>query len=60
MARLPTECQWTQGDRPLAGRPFIEPTDLTGEDLLTVPVDIERLDIYTLPGSRRNVARGGA
>lgn len=34
-------------DHPLASRPFIKPADLTGEDLLTVPVDIERLDIYT-------------
>ena len=31
---------------PLAGRPFAEPSDLTGEDLLTVPVTPDRLDIY--------------
>lgn len=32
---------------PLAGRAYIEPADLLGEDLLTVPVTVERLDIYT-------------
>lgn len=31
----------------LAGRDHIEPADLLGEDLLTVPVTVERLDIYT-------------
>jgi len=31
----------------LAGRPFIRPQDLAPEDLLTVPVEVERLDIYT-------------
>jgi len=31
----------------LAGRDRIEPADLLGEDLLTVPVTVERLDIYT-------------
>ncbi|WP_210526635.1 LysR family transcriptional regulator [Rubellimicrobium arenae] len=36
-----------RSDHPLAGRSFVEPSDLTGEDLLTVPVPIERLDIYT-------------
>lgn len=32
---------------PLAGRNHIEPADLLDEDLLTVPVTVERLDIYT-------------
>lgn len=36
-----------RSDHSLAGHPFIEPADLIDEDLLTVPVDIERLDIYT-------------
>lgn len=31
----------------LAHREHIEPADLLGEDLLTVPVTIERLDVYT-------------
>lgn len=31
----------------LAGRPFIHPDDLRTEELLTVPVGVERLDIYT-------------
>jgi len=31
----------------LAGRGVIEPADLIGEDLLTVPVPPDRLDIYT-------------
>lgn len=31
----------------LADRDHIEPADLLGEDLLTVPVTVERLDIYT-------------
>jgi LysR family transcriptional regulator for metE and metH len=34
-------------DHPLAGRSFVEASDLVDEDLLTVPVPIERLDIYT-------------
>lgn len=34
-------------NHPLAGRDHIEPADLLGEDLLTVPVTVERLDIYT-------------
>lgn len=33
-------------DHPLAGRSFIEPADLLEEDLLTVPVATERLDIF--------------
>jgi LysR family transcriptional regulator for metE and metH len=32
---------------PLAKRDFILPHDLLGEDLITVPVTLERLDIYT-------------
>ncbi len=32
---------------PLAARPFLRPGDLVSEDLLTVPVGVERLDIYT-------------
>ncbi len=34
-------------NHPLAARDYIEPADLLGEDLLTVPVTVERLDIYT-------------
>lgn len=34
-------------DHPLAARAFIEPVDLVAEDLLTVPVTPDRLDIYT-------------
>lgn len=34
-------------DHSLAGRSFIEPADLLGEDLLTAPVSTERLDIFT-------------
>lgn len=34
-------------DHPLACRSFIEPADLITEDLLTVPVSTERLDIFT-------------
>jgi len=34
-------------DHLFAGRGHIEPSDLLGEDLLTVPVTVERLDIYT-------------
>ena len=34
-------------DHRLAGRSVIEPEDLIEEDLLTVPVTAERLDIYT-------------
>lgn len=36
-----------RNDHLLASRSFIEPADLMAEDLLTVPVEIERLDIYT-------------
>jgi LysR family transcriptional regulator, regulator for metE and metH len=32
---------------PLATRAFIQPRDLLSEELITVPVSIERLDIYT-------------
>lgn len=32
---------------PLTGRPFAEPQDLVSETLITYPVDIDRLDIYT-------------
>jgi LysR family transcriptional regulator for metE and metH len=34
-------------NHPLVGKDHIEPADLLGEDLLTVPVTVERLDIYT-------------
>lgn len=34
-------------DHPIAGQAFIEPADLLEEDLLTVPVSTERLDIFT-------------
>lgn len=34
-------------DHVLAGKAYIEPADLIGEDLLTVPVTVERLDLYT-------------
>lgn len=40
--RLAVHC-----DHPLAARSFIEPADLADEDLLTLPVETERLDIYT-------------
>lgn len=33
-------------DHPLAGRPWVEPADLTGETLISYPVDRERLDIF--------------
>lgn len=32
---------------PLASRAFAQPRDLLGEELITVPVSVERLDIYT-------------
>ena len=32
---------------PLAGAAYVKPAQLTGEVLITYPVDIERLDIYT-------------
>ncbi|RUM06182.1 LysR family transcriptional regulator [Rhizobium chutanense] len=32
---------------PLAGRPCVQPEDLIDEELITVPVTLERLDIYT-------------
>jgi LysR family transcriptional regulator for metE and metH len=32
---------------PLAARAFAEPPDLSSEDLITVPVSVERLDVYT-------------
>lgn len=32
---------------PLAGRAFIDPEDLSDQDLFTVPVSPERLDVYT-------------
>ena len=34
-------------NHPLVGKVHIEPADLLGEDLLTVPVTVERLDVYT-------------
>lgn len=43
----------TAADHPLASKPWAEPTDLTGETLITYPVPLERLDIYSrfmLPG----------
>lgn len=36
-----------RNDHQLAGRAFIEPVDLVNEDLLTVPVTPDRLDIYS-------------
>jgi len=35
-------------DHPLAGRDYVEPCDLVDEVLITYPVDIDRLDIYTM------------
>ncbi|PML97932.1 hypothetical protein BCT64_05580 [Vibrio breoganii] len=35
-------------DHPLNGKPFIEPTDLASEILLTYPVDKRRMDVYNL------------
>jgi len=34
-------------EHPLAARDVVEPQDLVGEDLITVPVTLERLDIYS-------------
>lgn len=34
-------------NHPLATRPFVQPEDLLTEELITVPVSVERLDIYT-------------
>ena len=34
-------------EHPLAGRPYVEPRQLAQETLITYPVDIERLDIYS-------------
>lgn len=34
-------------DHPLAEKTIVEPHDLLGEELVTVPVSLERLDIYT-------------
>jgi LysR family transcriptional regulator for metE and metH len=34
-------------DHRLAGRPFVTPEDLLGEDLLTVPVTQDRLDVFS-------------
>lgn len=36
-----------QDGHALADRPFLRPEDLVEEELLTVPVGVERLDIYT-------------
>ncbi len=36
-----------QNGHRLAGRPFIAPEDLMGEDLLTVPVAPDRLDVFS-------------
>ncbi|SFN43182.1 LysR family transcriptional regulator [Marinobacter pelagius] len=35
------------GDHPLASREFVVPGDLERETLITYPVEVERLDIYT-------------
>lgn len=43
-------------DHPLAGQPFARPSDLTAETLITYPVTLERLDVYTqflVPGHCR-------
>ncbi|AOY88842.1 LysR family transcriptional regulator [Marinobacter salinus] len=34
-------------NHPLAGKPWVEPADLESETLITYPVEIERLDVYT-------------
>jgi len=34
-------------EHPLANRSFVSPRDLTGENLITYPVSIDRLDIFT-------------
>ncbi len=34
-------------DHPLAQRPYVKPAQLTEETLITYPVSIERLDVYT-------------
>lgn len=41
---------------PLAAKPAAEPRDLSGETLITYPVEIERLDVFTsflVPGNSR-------
>jgi len=35
-------------NHPLAGRDYVEPCDLLDDVLITYPVDIDRLDIYTM------------
>jgi LysR family transcriptional regulator, regulator for metE and metH len=37
----------TAQDHPLAKRPWIKPEDLADQTLLTFPVDIQRLDVFT-------------
>jgi len=37
----------TAHNHPLAAKPYIEPADLTGETLITYPVQRQRLDVYT-------------
>lgn len=34
-------------NHPLASKPWVEPADLESETLITYPVDVERLDVYT-------------
>ncbi|MFJ4453172.1 LysR family transcriptional regulator [Pseudomonas sp. NPDC089392] len=34
-------------DHPLAGKPWADPQDLVAETLITVPVSLERLDVYS-------------
>jgi LysR family transcriptional regulator for metE and metH len=49
-------------DHPLAGRGFVVPEDLVDQDLFTVPVASDRLDIYTrflIPAERRPARRIG-
>ncbi|MBM3606476.1 MAG: LysR family transcriptional regulator, partial [Alphaproteobacteria bacterium] len=49
-------------DHPLSGRVFAEPEDLSDQDLFTLPVATDRLDIYTrflLPAERRPARRIG-
>lgn len=42
-------------DHPLASRPFVDPADLEGETLVTYPVEVARLDVFSqflLPAHR--------
>jgi LysR family transcriptional regulator for metE and metH len=51
-----------QTDHPLSSRSFVQPEDLSDQNLFTVPVATDRLDIYTrflIPAERRPARRIG-